>query len=263
MADKELVPIGEQYPVLAGASSGVADIIAENIGDGGINPSDLDRVKIPAGGGTSWEVPSLEGSESLKELEGIVIAWSGPRVYWAVSLDDRDDGDVGAPDCFSDDGKVGIGMFGAGSDGNPTGGCRECPMAEWGSKDPDPAITSGAPACREQRLLYLLRPDSLLPLTVVLPPTSIRPFRNYMMRLSGAAVPYYGVVTKMGLETQKSGALKWSTVLPTVGRRLSEEEIKAVGEYRSSLGVDNSGRIGGGAQAAGDAFAADAASGAE
>jgi len=259
--DNELEPLGAQYPVLAGPGSDLAEIISENIGEGGISPLDLDRVRIPAGGGTSWEVPSLEGTEAVKELEGIVIAWSGPRVYWSVGLDDRDDGEVGAPDCYSDDGKVGIGMFGAGSEGNPTGSCGDCPMAQWGSKDPDPTVKAGAPACREQRLLYLLRPDSLLPMIVVLPPTSIRPFRGYMMRLSNAAVPYYGVTTKMALEQQKSGAMKWSTVVPTLGRRLSEDEVKAVAEYRTSLGVDAAGSIGGGARAAGDAYASDASDG--
>lgn len=231
----DLVLVGKDDPrfeILAAEQGGDDDvqaIIRDNFGDEGISPADLDRVKMPSGGGTAWEVPTLDGDESMKTLEGVIVAWAPPRVMWTIPLDDQK-GDPEPPDCSSDDGKVGNGLYGIGSEHHPTGDCTTCPMNEWGSAGEDRA----GKKCKETRLLYVLLEGGLLPITVSLPPTSIQPLRKYFLRLASSRVPFYGVVTKLALKrVDGQGAIKYAVVEPTVGDRLTPElraAAKAYGE---------------------------------
>ena len=61
----------EEYAIVAMGDS-IADIMAENLGDDGLSEFSLDRIRIPAGGGIAFEVPTLEGSDSAKTIEGVV-----------------------------------------------------------------------------------------------------------------------------------------------------------------------------------------------
>ena len=56
-------------------------------------------------------------------------------------------------------------------------------------------------------LLFLLRPNNILPLLVRVPVTSKPRFLKYITRLSGSLTPVNGVVTKITLEraTSKGG----------------------------------------------------------
>ena len=78
-----------------------------------------------------------------------------------------------------------------------------CPYNDFGSKDGE----SNAKACKESVLLFLLRPQSIMPLLVRVPVTSKPRFLRYMARLVGTLTPLNGVVTKITLEkaTSKAG----------------------------------------------------------
>jgi hypothetical protein len=56
-------------------------------------------------------------------------------------------------------------------------------------------------------MLFLLRPDNILPLIVRIPVSSKLIFQRYMTRLVGRMIPLSGVVTRITLEkaTSKSG----------------------------------------------------------
>lgn len=218
------------YPALNPEASGdFLEVMQENFGDnGGMQASDLDTIIIPAGAGKHWNVPSLDGDDAVKELEGIIVAWSPSRRYWEKGLDDND-GDKGPPDCSSDDGVHGNGAYGPRSQGNPTGECENCPMNQFGSIE-----GKDGKACKEYRMIYMLRPETVLPVQVQLPVTSIPPIRKYMLRLSSAGLPYYGLVTKFGLEQVKS-AFEYSRVVPSPGERLSAEERAAAKAYGATI----------------------------
>ena len=81
--------------------------------------------------------------------------------------------------------------------------CAMCPYNDFGSKDGE----TNAKACKESVLLFLLRPNNILPLLVRVPVTSKPRFFKYMTRLVGNLTPISGVVTKISLEkaTSKSG----------------------------------------------------------
>ena len=60
----------------------IQEVLEANLGGEMINQFSLDRVKIPAGGGTIWEIPTLMGDEASPSLEGVIVAWKTVRAYY-------------------------------------------------------------------------------------------------------------------------------------------------------------------------------------
>jgi hypothetical protein len=168
--------------------SNIVEIVEENLGSEGVSAYDLDRVKIPAGGATAFEVPTLEGEESIKEIEGIIIFWKTARAYWPEKFN----GENNPPQCSSVDGEVG--------QGTPGGYCSKCPLAQFGSAD-----NGKGQACKQMRQLFIVRENDILPLVLTLPPTSIKPAKQYFMRLASKGIKYTHAVTRITLEKAKSG----------------------------------------------------------
>lgn len=215
----------DMFPALyVEEGSDLSEALQENFGGEGIQPGDLERVTVPAGGALSWEVPTIDGEgDSVKTLEGVIVSWARPRAYWDRDLEETGGGQP--PDCTSDDGVHGSGMYGPGSEDNPTGACETCPMNEWGS-----GRDGRGKACKEMRVLYLLQEGNVLPVTVTLPPTSIAPLRRYMLRLANQGIPYYGVVTKLALE-KVTGQYTYSVVKPSIASRLDKTVQGRAKEY--------------------------------
>lgn len=201
----------------------LAEAIQENLGGERLTIGDLDRVKIPAGGGTIWEVPDMDEVEDTKTLEGVIIYWKPGRVFWAESFEEGGGGTP--PDCASDDGKCGV--------GNPGGTCEGCIHNEWESS------TKGrGKACKEVRQVFMLRGNSLLPILVTLPPTSIKPFRVYMRQLLQRGLSYSKVVTRLTLEkTQQKGggSIVYSVVHASMVGTIPDEQHAAIKAYGESI----------------------------
>lgn len=224
-----LVPVDEsEYAIVRAADPQMLlAAVRENVGREGIGQFDLDRIKIPAGGGKAWEIPSLEGVDVARKFEGIVVAWREPRAFWRVKFDDRQ-GPATPPDCASDDGELGV--------GDPGGKCALCPMAEWGSADTLWGTGSRGQACKQMRLLFVLRPDDLIPVAMPMPPTSIPPLKQYFLRLAGQGIPYYAVVTSFELSDEQSGqGIGYSAVRPSMVARLAPDAIARVRAYKEAI----------------------------
>ena len=126
-------------------------------------------------------------------------------------------------DCSSVDGQNGR--------GTPGGLCEACPHNEFGSAD-----KGQGKACKESRLLFILRDQDRLPLLLVVPPTSIRPNHKFFMRLANKGLPYYGVRVKLGLEKSRSGeGIEYSMVSFNYLSKLTEKELAAVEAYSKLL----------------------------
>ena len=210
----------ETYMALRGQATNVLDAVKENIGNDRITDRDLDRVTMPLGGGLAWTVPTLEGEDSAKSLDGIIVHWTSPKAYWATGME------VGGntpPDCSSSDGETGY--------GDPGGDCYDCPLNQWGS------ATGGAgKACKEKRMLFLLRPDDLLPIVVQAPSTSIQPMRRYLLRLASQGLPYWSVVTSLGLEKASSATgIAYSRITPRSSGPVPEEQRARLAEYVAAI----------------------------
>src|SRR5690606_10620160 len=164
----------------------------------------------------------LEGSENVKAIEGVVVLWKSPRAYWKEDLESTGGGTP--PDCASDDGLFGI--------GDPGGECAKCPFARFGSD----SKSGRGQACKQFRLLFMVRPTDLLPLVVACPPTSIRPVKRYFLRLASQAVPFYGVITRLELtKTKNKDGISYSEVVPSVAKVLSKEERAKMKAYSEQL----------------------------
>ena len=185
-ADTSLAPVDSSYIAL---THNALDIIRANLKSQPLSLDLFDIVKSPSGGATVFEVPGLTGNDAAKELVGIVLDYTTPRAYW----DTPDPVEGTPPVCLSQNSIIS-------EDGKA---CTLCPFNSFGSKDGE----SNAKACKESVLLFLLRPNNIIPLLVRVPVTSKPRFLKYSTRLLSSLSPISSVVTKITLEkaTSKQG----------------------------------------------------------
>lgn len=210
------------YALAKFTSEQLVETVVANFGEDSLTPNDLDRVRIPSGNVRQWALPSLEGEDVMsKAIRGVIVMYRPGRAYWERGLDESGGGSP--PDCSSSDGKMGVGQ--------PGGVCANCPLNQFGS-----ATKGKGKACKEMRLLFLLRPESLLPLVMVLPPTSIKPMKKYLQRLTSAAIPYPKVETEIGLvEASNADGIKYSQATFKMLGKLDDASAKHVAAYAESM----------------------------
>lgn len=181
-----LVPDNSNYIALTNNALG---IINENLKNQPLSYQLFDIIKSPSGGATVFTVPSVSGDEVEKELSGIILGYTIPRAYW----DTPDPIEGTPPICYSPDSLVS-------HDGKS---CSRCQLNDFGSKDGD----SSAKACKESVMIFLLRPNNIIPLIVRVPVSSKFIFLKYTTRLVSSLIPISGVVTRITLEkaTSKQG----------------------------------------------------------
>jgi len=218
-----LVPVND-YAVMTMDTTDLREVIDENLGGHNIEANDLDKVTVPAGGSTTWVIPTLDGEIETKTLEGILVYFAYKKAYWAQSFEESGGGTV--PDCVSDDCITGQAM----TPNGPGGLCEACPFNKFGSDG------RKGKACRDMIHLYMLRPDSLLPLIVVVPPTSIKPIRQFMYRLTAARKRYTDIVIGLSLEkTKNDQGITYSVIKPQKIADLTPEQAKQVRAYAEAI----------------------------
>ena len=206
--DTSLAPVDSGYLAL---NNNALDIIRANLKSQPLTLDLFDIVKSPSGGSIVFSVPGLSGDEPEKELTGIVLDYTTPRAYW----DTPDPVEGTPPVCMSQNSIIS-------HDGKA---CAHCPYNDFGSKDGE----SNAKACKESVLLFLLRPDNIIPLLVRVPVTSKPRFLKYSTRLLSTLTPISSVVTKITLEkaTSKQGKPYALFNFQTVGALSPEEAAQA------------------------------------
>lgn len=188
---KEVATKEVSFPALTGNPKAIMAAVHDNLGGQELTAWDLDRIKVPSGGGLAWTVPGLDGPKPEQFVQGVIIYVQNARAYWATSFDASGGG--APPDCVSEDGITGVGI--------PGGQCKACPYAKFGSN-----ADGVGQACKAIRRLFMLRPDEMLPFVVVLPPTSLKSSKKYLLTLASHGLNVTNVVTKIGLEGDKSKA---------------------------------------------------------
>lgn len=197
------------------------DEIAEDAD--GLQMMSFQRVKIPAGGALQFEVPTEDpdNPDYTRTLEGIILYNHSAYTLWPEGSEYDEDT---KPLCSSVDGKTGIGV--------PGGACATCPMNAYGS-----AKDGGrGKACKNMRHLYLLRSGEYMPLLVSLPPTSIRPFKEFLNR----AFVYrqratYGSLVQIGLKKDSNGSNDYSVATFRLLRDFQGEELAQIRADRKSV----------------------------
>jgi|WetSurMetagenome_2_1015567.scaffolds.fasta_scaffold03374_9 hypothetical protein len=215
-----------EYAITKMDAKDLAAVISDAAGANGLSPQDLDRVKIPSGGGLAWEITTLEGVESVKDLMGIIIHHQDARAYWSKQIEEA--GGNQPPDCSSTDGIRGVGA--------PGGECATCPLAQFGSDR-----KGRGQGCKAAKIIYMAVPENILPISVVMAPTSIKPMRQYLIRLAGRALRASQVVTSISLEKQKnSDGITYARAVPVMKEVLAPETASKVAQYaeafKSALG---------------------------
>jgi len=255
------------YPALD-PNSDVREAMLANMQGAQMSESDLVRVPTPAGGGTKWVVPGLQGEEILAELTGILVYY-GPRgVLWpteepnesmplllshdlitAVRVGD-DYGDID-PDELE---KYRLGDLQKGQIGE-----REfrthvydwlgLPWNQWGS-----GKNGIGKRCKESRLLFLLREAEVFPLLVRAQTGSLETVRPFVMRLSNVGVPYWRAVVSLGLQAVTShGGQKYAQIVPTLVGTLDKETGEQVRKlYTEPLRAMASGALASGREGTGE-----------
>lgn len=169
----------------------------------------FDRVKIPAGGATMFELPGDEADEpeAVKEFSAVILYHHPVLQYYR----EKYTGGSNPPDCGSFDGITG--------EGNPGGACAKCPLNQFGSGE------NNAKACKNRRRIFLLREGELFPLILSLPTGSMREFSRYIKRLLSKGKKSNMVVTRFSLKkATNSSGIAYSQAQFAVDRSLTAEE---------------------------------------
>jgi hypothetical protein len=191
----------------------LAELFSEELD--GLRPS-FERVKIPAGGGLAYELPSEdpENPDTEKEFSAVILYHHPINSYYKEKFN----GSNNPPDCASIDGKIGVE-----SETGECKDCKSCPLAKFGSGE------NGGMACKQKRRMYLIREGEMLPMIMTLPTGSLGEFTKYVTRLVTKGMKANHVVTKFTLKrAQNSTGINYSQVVCSVERVLSPEEKKNV-----------------------------------
>ena len=210
----------KDYPIFSLGTSDFMTVVEDNLQGESLSASDLERIRIPTGGNLNWTLPSLNGEVSAKEFEAIILHQQLNRAYWKSGIASGST----PPNCQSLDGKTG--------QGHPGGACEDCPLSQFGSSN----AKSGRPACRQAKSVFLLRPESYLPVMLVLPPSSLKPFKQFLLRLSASKVSSQQVVVRFGLEKASNRSkIAYSLATFAVKETLTEDETATIKDYVEAL----------------------------
>ena len=182
--------------------------------------NEFERIKIPAGGSTIFELPSGNPDEpdTVKEFSAVILYHHPMYIFYSSKYS----GSSNPPDCLSVDGITGI--------GNPGGNCINCPKNKFGSGE------NGSKACKNKHQIYLLRENEMFPLILSLPTSSNKEFSKYIKRLLSKGKKSDKVVTKFSLKkaVNKTG-ISYSQVQFAAFRDLNPKETEIIQNYSNEV----------------------------
>lgn len=201
----------------------VGAAMLENLGGAQISGFDLDRIRVPAGGALNWEIVDVATGETdaSKEIEGVIVWWQDQKAYWAKSLSDG--APKGPPQCFSLDTVKGI--------GDPGVLCAGCKFNVFGS-----GRGGKAKACKDVRMLAIVREQDIIPMLIPIPPTSLKGVKRYFLSLAGRGIPFYKALSKFTLTRDKnSGGVEYAKVNVSLVGVIDSEVSGTMKRYKESV----------------------------
>lgn len=182
----------------------------------------MQRVKIPGGGNLQFEIrgDDPDNPDYERKLVGVILYHHLANAYWPEGSEYDDNV---PPFCQSFDGKQGY--------GEPGGVCAACAFNQFGS-----TANGSGKACKNMRQVYLLRSGEYLPLQLSLPPTSLRPFNDFMnLAFVARRRPSYSAIVEIGLKRAESGGYTYSVATFRKVRDLEGEGLAAVKSYAANF----------------------------
>ena len=174
------------------------------------------RVKIPGGGALQFEIPGSDpdNPDYTKSLEGVILYSHPSNAYWPEGKEYPENP---PPLCQSMDGKLGY--------GKPGGLCASCAYNAFGSN-------GKGKACKNMRVIYLLRSGDYMPIQLSLPPTSLRPYNDFVNQVF--LFRHRGVcssVIQIGLRKDNNGTQDYSVATFRKLYDFEGEELKQIRAY--------------------------------
>ncbi len=223
MSDKKHVSENEETTaVVAGgfamlANAGALGSVSEDLA--GLELT-FDRIKIPAGGSTAFEIPDGDGDDTtmVKDITGVILLHHPAYAYYT----EKYAGGSNPPDCGSFDGVTGV--------GNPGGSCSKCMYNQFGSGD------GQSKACKNRRMIYILMEGEIFPMVLSLPTGSLKEFTKYLKRQLSKGRKLNQIVTKISLKKATSGSgIAFSQAVFAFDRVLRQEEKTAITAVTESV----------------------------
>lgn len=170
----------------------------------------FERVKIPSGGATAYELPTEnEDTETVKEFSAVILYHHPLNAFYETKYT----GGSNPPDCGSFDGRT----------GNDGKSCISCEHNQFGTGE------NGAKACKNKRRVYILREGELFPLLLTLPTGSLKAFTKYLKTQLSKGKTSNTIVTRFSLKkATNSGGIAYSQAVFTFDRVLTPDEIALV-----------------------------------
>lgn len=176
------------------------------------------RVKIPGGGSLQFEIPSddPENPDYTKYIEGVILYNHDTCAYWPEGSEYDDNV---TPLCSSVDGKTGYGALG--------GVCATCALNQYGSVE-----KGKGKACKNMRNLYILRSGEHMPMLLSLPPTSLRPYSDFITAaFATRRRPIYSGVVQIGLKRVDNGSNTYSVATFRLVQRFEGNDLLQIKQY--------------------------------
>ena len=203
-------------PIIIPDVEEMASVFEDNYRDG--ETPRFTEIHAPGSGGRQFIVNTVIGETTLDVIQGIVLGWYSPRVLYMAAYDPKVEDSK--PDCFSDDGTTGI--------GEPGGPCASCEFSQWGS-----GRDGAGQACTQFNKVLIAPLEGGFPFILRLPPTSLRPFRDYRNLLSSAGLALRNVVTSFNLIQQKGESA--TRIIPTAIGKVPESQYQDVFDLHQGL----------------------------
>lgn len=193
-------------------SLSLSDIIADSLDGVQMTLFDLDIVKVPGGGNTSFDIEEADKSK----IEGIILHILDMRSYWDKESGDEDGAMNSPPDCSSYGGIVGY--------GTPGGKCATCQYAAFGSGK------NGGQKCKHMKLVFLAKEGSFLPVAIKFPPTSLNAIKAYTLSMikAGKKRDDYSCVFSLKKVDKTKTTPAYSVIEMSEGKKIPAEYAPAV-----------------------------------
>ena len=190
------------------------------------------KIKIPSGGGISYEVQGEDegDAEPMKEIDGVIVFTHRLSGYWPGAYGSGDDSSK-PPVCSSMDGKTGLN-----TETGEVRSCDGCPYNEYGTAVDQQGNLSRGKACKNMRRLYLLMDGDPNFYLLTVPPTSIKDVNKQLTKILTGGIPYTGLIVKLKLEKAKNAnGVAYSKVAISKSGLLTPQAAAAIAGLRKDL----------------------------
>lgn len=234
------------------------DLLAAQAGEMG-DRIDIPRVKVMPAGVGMFEF--ADNNDTVRDFTGVILGSHAKNVLWDKQFGQQSSNEEeNLPACSAQDGRFGTvreGFVHLGLPGNrrflnggvataaaqaeavSNGGvagtgveqveCRTCPYNQYGTgRVFRPQSSEKGKANTNQRVIYVLMEDRMLPVALVIPPTSLTAFDKYVGDLLNRRIPVQAVVTKFSQEVLGTGGVRYGTVKFSQADRLDAQTLQHV-----------------------------------